>query len=200
MKPVKTIKKLRSKTTTTIVALGDSLTYGWMVNLGYLDFLEKMIGETYPGSKLNLVNRGISGDTAEGGLHRLERDVLSLNPDCVFVQFALNDAFSGYSSEDYRKHIEMIIKKIISRSDADIMLITSVCLIDDHQDEVIRIYYDELDALSRKFRLPIVKVHEYWKSKISEGINFVDLTLYDLAHPNEKGYKLMAEAIMRFLS
>jgi lysophospholipase L1-like esterase len=91
----------------------------------------------------------------------------------------------------------MIIKNIISRSDADIVLVTSVCLDDNQQDELMRIYYDELDALAGKCRLPIVKVHEYWKSKISEGIDFVDLTLYDRAHPNEKGYQLMAEAIMQ---
>jgi len=142
------------------------------------------------------VNRGISGDTAEGGLQRLERDVLVLHPDCVFVQFALNDAFSGYSTEDYRKNIELIIKKIGTRSNADILLITSVCLIDAHQDEVMMTYYDELDALAEQYKLPIVKVHEYWKSKISEGIAVSDLTLHDLTHPNEEGYRLMAEVIM----
>lgn len=196
MKPLKTIEKLRSKTPTTIVALGDSLTYGWMVNAGYLDFLERLIGETYPGSKFNLVNRGISGDTAEGGLGRLESDVLALNPDCIFIQFALNDAFSGYSTEDYKENIEFMIKKIRDWSEADIVLITSVCLIDEYQDDLIGAYYDKLDELADEFGLTIIKVHDYWKSKISGGISFGDLTLYDFVHPNEEGYRLMAEAIM----
>ena len=196
MKPLKTIKKLQSKIPTTIVALGDSLTYGWMVNTGYLDFLEKFIRETHPGSRFSLVNRGISGDTAEGGLFRLENDVLALNPDCIFIQFALNDAFSGYSTEDYKKNIEFMIKEIRDQSEADIVLITSVCLMDEHQDDLIGTYYDKLDELAREFGLTIVKVHDYWKSRIAGGISFDDLTLHDRAHPNEDGYRLMAEAIM----
>jgi len=178
------------------VALGDSLTYGWMVTAGYLDFLEELIRETYPGSRFSLVNRGISGDTAEGGLRRLESDVLALNPDCIFIQFALNDVFSGYSTEDYKENIESMIKKIRDRSEADIILITSVCLIDEYQDDLIGTYYDILNELAKEFGLSIIKVHDYWKSKISSGTSFGDLTLDDLAHPNEKGYRLMAEAIM----
>lgn len=196
MKPVKTIEKLRSKTSVTIVALGDSLTYGWMVDTGYLDFLKEMMGKKFPENEFTLVNRGIPGDTAEGGLHRLERDVLELNPDCVFVQFALNDAFSGYSPEDFKGNVRMIIERIREKSDPDIVLITSVCLMDGYQDDLIGTYYDRLDELAREFRLPIAKVHEYWRSKISEDVTFGDLTLHDLAHPNSEGYRLMAEAIM----
>lgn len=92
MKPIKTILKLKSGAETTIVALGDSLTQGWMVRKGYMDFLEEMFRETFPESRLHLINCGIPGDTAEGGLYRL-RNVLDFNPDCVFVQFSLNDAF-----------------------------------------------------------------------------------------------------------
>lgn len=196
MKPVRTIEKLRSGVPVTIVALGDSLTYGWMVDRGYLDFLETMIGERYRGSEYTLVNRGISGDTAEGGLQRLKRDVLALRPDCVFVQFALNDAFSGYLPEEYEAHIESIIGEIRKASDADILLITSVCLMDDRQDDVVTTYYDRLDGLAHAHGLPIVRVHEYWKSKIAAGVAFGDLILPDGAHPNEEGYRLMAEAIM----
>ena len=42
MKPIKTIGKLKSGAKTTIVALGDSLTQGWMVRKGYIHFMEEM--------------------------------------------------------------------------------------------------------------------------------------------------------------
>lgn len=43
MKPVATIAKLMAGIPLKWVALGDSLTYGWMVKKGYLDFLNDMI-------------------------------------------------------------------------------------------------------------------------------------------------------------
>jgi len=199
VKPVQTIEKLRGGIPVTIVALGDSLTDGWMVDRGYLDFLETMIDERYRGSKYDLVNRGISGDTAEGGLQRLERDVLALHPDCVFVQFALNDAFSGYSPDEYEGYVEAIIRGIREGSPADILLITSVCLSDARQDDIVTTFYDRLDELAQRHDLPIVRVHEYWKSTMAAGTAFGDLTLPDGAHPNERGYRLMAEAIMASL-
>jgi len=199
VKPVQTREKLRVGIPVTIVALGDSLTYGWMVDRGYLDFLEAMIGQRYGEGRCVLINRGISGDTAEGGLQRLERDVLALRPDCVFLQFALNDAFSGYSPDEYEGYVEAMIREIREireASPADIMLITSVCLSDDQQDDIVMAFYDRLDELAHRYDLPIVRVHEYWKSKIAAGMAFGDLTLPDGAHPNEAGYRLMAEAIM----
>ena len=50
MKAESTIKRLRDKLPVTIVALGDSLSYGWMVRKGYLQFLEEMLLERYPGA------------------------------------------------------------------------------------------------------------------------------------------------------
>src|SRR3990172_12452360 len=99
MKLEKSIKKLKAGETLTIVALGDSLTHGWLVRKGYLDFMSEMIKSRYPHRTVKIINRGVPGDTAEGGLARLEHDVIDLNPDLVFIQFGLNDAFSGISAE-----------------------------------------------------------------------------------------------------
>ena len=52
IKPVNTIKKLLSGIPVVIAALGDSLTYGWMVNKGYLDFLGEMIDERFSGCQV----------------------------------------------------------------------------------------------------------------------------------------------------
>ena len=57
-KPFKTLEKLRAGKDVTIVAIGDSLTYGWMVSKGYLDFLKEMLSEAYPGSSFKLINKG----------------------------------------------------------------------------------------------------------------------------------------------
>jgi len=93
------------------VALGDSLTYGWMVDKGYLDFLGEMIGEEFPDARFSLINCGMPAGTARSGLNRLQRDVLSRNPDCVFVQFGLTMRSPDTPRRKFRDNIEKDYKR-----------------------------------------------------------------------------------------
>jgi len=196
IKPVNTIKKLLSGIPTRILALGDSLTYGWMVDKGYLDFFAEMIDERFPDSRVSLINCGMPAGTARDGLHRLQRDVLSRNPDCVFVQFGLNDAFSGYSTEEFRDSIETIITRIRENTRSEIVIMTSVCLGNRRDDAFVGRYYAQLEGLADLYDLPLARVHVYWKDKISIGYPFSTLVQSDQVHPVSDGYRFMAEAIM----
>jgi len=196
MKPTRTIDNLSTGTPVTIVALGDSLTQGWMVSKGYVDFLKEMLHAKFPQSRFLLVNSGIPGDTADSGLYRMKWDVLRYNPDCVFIQYALNDAFSGFTEQQFKRSIKGIIDNIRDNGDAEIVLITSVYIGDNDDNRRVEGYYHQLEILGRDYRIPVVLTHEYWKKKIREGILFGTLVQFDGVHPTEDGYRLMAEAIM----
>jgi len=197
MRAEKTIENFCAGVPSVIVAFGDSLSYGWMVHKGYLAFFKEMICETYPESDFTIINRGVPGDTAHGGLHRLEWDVFRHDPDCVLLQFALNDAFVGYSPAQYRENIEAIITGIREKCHSEIVLVTSVCLGSERENAFIETFYEQLDDLARLYRLPIARVHEYWKKRILEGVRFKGLVQFDAVHPTSDGYKLMAEAVMK---
>ncbi len=197
IKPTRTINKLTSGTPITIVALGDSLTQGWMVSQGYIDFLRGMLRMKFPESRFKLVNSGIPGDTADSGLYRLMGDVLYYNPDCVFIQYAINDAFSGFTEQQFKKNIKDIIEKIDENTNADIILITSGYIGDNDDNHRVERYYQQLTVLGEDFRIPVAPVHEYWKKKITDGIPLESLVQYDGVHPTEEGYRFMAEAVMK---
>lgn len=197
IKPENTIDGLKSGKPLRIAALGDSLTQGWMVRRGYVDFLNDMLKEKFPNSRFVLINRGIPGDTAEGGLYRLDHDVLSEGPDCVFIQFGLNDAFSGYSPDEYESLIEQMIKGIRDSGRAEIILVTSSYIGGGRENRIVEEFYGRLDSLAGRYGLPIAKVHEYWKRRIREDVEFRRLVQFDSVHPTEMGYMLMAEAIMQ---
>ncbi len=196
MKPTRTIDNLSTGTPITIVALGDSLTQGWMVSKGYIDYLKEMLHVKFSQNRLNLINSGIPGDTADSGLYRMKWDVLRYNPDCVFIQYALNDAFSGFTEQQFKRSIKGIIDNIRDNGDAEIVLITSVYIGDNDDNRLVEGYYHQLEILGRDYRIPVVLTHEYWKKKIREGILFGTLVQFDGVHPTEDGYRLMAEAIM----
>jgi lysophospholipase L1-like esterase len=197
IKPARTINKLISGTPITIVALGDSLTQGWMVSKGYIDFLREMLRIKFPESRFKLVNSGIPGDTADSGLYRLRGDVLDYNPDCVFIQYAINDAFSGFTEQQFKKNIKGIIEKINENANTDIILVTSDYIGDNADNRQVEGYYHQLSVLGEDYRISVALVHEYWKKKITDGIPFESLVQYDGVHPTEEGYRLMAEAVMK---
>jgi lysophospholipase L1-like esterase len=196
VRPERTIGRLKSGEETVIVALGDSLTRGWMVRKGYLDFLAEMLGARYPGAKMRIINQGIPGDTAEGGLERLRGDVVDLDPHCTLVQFALNDAFIGYPAERFKNNVQAIIDGLRSGTESEIVLVTSVYIHEPRENDMAERFYAKLDDLASEYSLPIARVHERWKKRVMEGTRVSALVQYDGVHPTVEGYGIMAEAVM----
>src|SRR2546423_12588209 len=74
----------------SVIAFGDSLTAGYGAQPGedYPSKLSALMGTT-------VVNAGVSGDTTESALARLDNDVLSRNPRVVLVGLGGNDFLQG---------------------------------------------------------------------------------------------------------
>jgi acyl-CoA thioesterase-1 len=198
MRPERTIAKLSAREPLTIVALGDSLTYGWQVGRGYLDFLAEMLLAAHPGTALRILNRGVPGDTAAGGLRRVGVDVLPHAPDCVLVQFALNDAFSGVTSTAFDRSVRELIAAIRTSTRTEVVLVTSVWFDDPAFYPLVESsFYRRLEAAADDCGLAVARVHERWKARVLEGmVELADLVQSDGVHPTEQGYRLMAEAVM----
>jgi acyl-CoA thioesterase-1 len=195
MRPSRTIRKLQSGMPVVFAAIGDSLTYGWMAEKGYLDFLQEMLEAAFPKARIRILNRGVPGDTAEGGLYRLSTDVIPNRPDCVLIQFALNDAFSGYQPTEFEENIERMVDGILQAGDSEIILVTSVWFEPAGEFRRAEEFYDRLRAVAERKKLSIAKVHEFWKNKIDLGIDFRKMVQSDGIHPTSEGYRLMAEAV-----
>lgn len=71
-----------------------------------------------------VVNSGVGGDTAKGGLARLDKDVLAHKPSLVTISFGLNDT-GHLTTEEFMASLEGIVGRIRSESKAKILLITS---------------------------------------------------------------------------
>lgn len=168
-----------------------------MSRKGYVDFVKEMLLEEFPGASVDMINRGIPGDTSEGGLFRLREDVLDYDPDLVFIQFALNDAYLGLPSGRFQNNIESIIKRIKLDTSAEILLITSVpVLAYPSEDRLASEFYEKIIESGEKEGLPVARVHEYWKEQVSSGLNNNMLVQADNVHPTVEGYRVMAEAVM----
>jgi lysophospholipase L1-like esterase len=76
-----------------IVAIGDSVTFGWGVNDSetFCSQLEQLLHRRLPDRDLDVVNLGVGGYDTRQEVLLLERNVSRLQPDLVLVGFYSND-------------------------------------------------------------------------------------------------------------
>lgn len=161
---------------TEIIAFGDSLTAGYGAGAGedYPSRLSSAIGKP-------VINAGVSGDTTDMALERIDADVLSRNPRIVIVGLGGNDFLRSVPVATAEKNLRAIIQKV-EASGAMVVLLG--------------------------FEFPSLGAHwgaMYERVAKEEGCLLIDGVLSgiltdpslksDEIHPNAKGYALMAERI-----
>ena len=96
--------------TLKLVALGDSLTAGFGLKPGqsFPDILQKALKAK--GYDVNVVNAGVSGDTAEDGLARFDWSVPS-DADALIVELGANDMLRGMPVAGAKAALSDILSK-----------------------------------------------------------------------------------------
>ncbi len=97
-----------------IVALGDSLVagYGLPGQDAFPVKLERvLVGK---GIAVKIANAGLSGDTASGGLSRLDWSVPN-GTDAVILELGANDALRGIDPQITRKALDAILRRLQDR-------------------------------------------------------------------------------------
>jgi acyl-CoA thioesterase-1 len=97
-----------------IVALGDSLSAGYQLPMSaaFPAQLEKALKAK--GLKVEIANAGVSGDTASGGLSRLDWSVPD-GTDAVIVELGANDMLRGVDPKVTREALEQIVTRLKQR-------------------------------------------------------------------------------------
>lgn len=97
-----------------LVALGDSLTAGYNLpgNAAFPAVLEKLLREK--GLAVEIANAGVSGDTSQGGLERLDWSVPD-GTDGVILELGANDALRGIDPAVAEKALDAIVTRLKAR-------------------------------------------------------------------------------------
>jgi len=159
-----------------IIAFGDSLTAGYGAATGedYPTKLSALIGEP-------VINAGVSGDTTESAMARLDNDVLARNPRIVIVGLGGNDFLRGVPIATTEANLRTIVRKIQAGGAMVVLLgFKFPSLQVDYGDMYKRVANDE--------RCLFV-------SGVLAGILTDESLKSDAIHPNAKGYALMAKRI-----
>jgi len=136
-----------------IVCFGDSLTAGHGTESGhaYPDYLQQLLDSH--GYSYRVVNRGIDGNTTKDGVDRL-KDVLSLHPQIVVVEFGGNDGLRGVPITATRQNLDQIVATLM-KSGTKVML-AGITLPPNYGPDYIQQFNETYVMLARKYRLPFI--------------------------------------------
>jgi acyl-CoA thioesterase-1 len=104
----------------TIVAFGDSLTAGYGVKASEAFPAQLQMALQAKGYKVTIVNAGVSGDTASGGLGRLDW-ALQPVPDGAILELGANDALRGTDPKLPRADLDKMLATFKSKG-VDVLL------------------------------------------------------------------------------
>lgn len=157
-----------------IICYGDSLTYGTGARSGmdYPSQLARMIGRP-------VINKGNPGDTTASALRRLNRDVLSKKPDMVLITLGGNDLKNGVSKNTAFNNLKYIVETIQNQGARVIIGGLKV----PGMDRGFGKGYQELAKQTGAILIP----------DIFNGILGNSNLMSDPIHPNESGYRLIAQ-------
>ena len=173
--------------TVKLVALGDSLTAGY--NLPQAAAFPSVLQAALKarGHKVEIVNAGVSGDTATGGLERVDWSVPD-GTDGVILDLGANDMLRGTAPDVTRRALETIITRLKERN-IPVMLAGMYAARNLGPDYIRRfdaIYPD----LAKKHDLVLYPF-------FLEGVQGqAKLQLPDGLHPSAEGVKVMVEGIL----
>ena len=171
----------------TVAYIGGSITEGY--NAGTTEFYAKtctdLLQGYFPDITVTGVNAGISGTPSLLGNLRLERDVLSADPDIVFVEFAVNDG----QEADYKNAYESLVRTLLTL-EKDIAVVLLFTVLDSGYT-----CQEHMSKIGANYDLPMISVHDSVYEEIEAGrMTWQDYS-NDQSHPNAYGHKCITDFV-----
>ncbi len=170
----------------TLVALGDSLTAGYQLpaSAALPAALERRLRAS--GLDVRIENAGVSGDTASGGLDRLDWAV-GEGVGGVIVALGANDMLRGIDPARTQQALDGIIRQLKAKR-IDVLLVGMVAtpsLGRDYVEKFNKIY----PTLAERYNVPL---YPFLLEGVSQNRQ---LNLADGIHPNRAGVEVIAKAL-----
>ncbi|THE09179.1 hypothetical protein E1I69_23360 [Bacillus timonensis] len=201
-------EKLNHKQSVTIVAYGDSITWGYerdtsgkvnQVKNHYPKVLETQLRKKYGYNKIKVINNGHPGWTSIQALENVDEEVLTIHPDLVILMFGINDArgHMKYSPnalpvpvEQYKENNRQILQKLKENGIEVVVISPTTITNNKNNGKKTQVYYiTAIKSLAQEEKIQYVD---------GDDIS-INGNLYDGIHFKAEKYRLIAEKLMHDL-
>ena len=174
-----------------IVAFGDSLTagFGLTENESYPYLLQQKVKAD--GFDYEVINAGVSGDTTQGGLERIDWVLEMDNVKVLVLELGANDLLRGIPVARMRSNLDQIIRRAKNRGIKVLLcgMLAPPTMGADYQRDYTAAF-PELANEHKVAFVPFVLENVALKKELNQA---------DGIHPNADGEKIMTENIYREL-
>ena len=177
------------------VLVGDSITEGYEHTELFAEYTAKTGTPVY--------NRGISGDTSDRLLERLEKNVLNIKPKNMVLLIGTNDLGAGADTDFVAENVEKIIEQSKKRCKNINIILEGVYPINPKINKQgrrknidILLLNEKLKAVAKKQKIEFVDLTDKLSDK--KGLLNADYT-YDGLHANAKAYEIITKAVLPLL-
>ena len=167
-----------------IVGFGDSLTFGFPYSPRYswLHIVGKRTGA-------KTINKGVCGETTADMLVRFRPAAWAEKPDFVIIMGGSNDAFAGIVPEEVAANLQLMAERAIANQVTPLLGLPVPC--DFPEEELLEEYRRWMRQYAAKTGIGLIDFYQVLRQEnggIKTGYHV------DGVHPNEAGYRLMADA------
>jgi acyl-CoA thioesterase-1 len=173
--------------TRKIVAFGDSLSAGYQLgqNDAFPNVLEAALKKR--GLDVSIENASVSGDTASGGLERLDWGVPE-DTDLVILELGANDALRGINPTITEQALDDIITKLKQRNIA--VLLAGMLAPRNNGPDYVAAFDGIYPRLAARHGIPLYPF-------FLDGVQGrPELNLADGIHPNPAGVRVIVDRIL----
>lgn len=206
----------------TVVAFGDSTTAPRGELRVYPRVLKELLARQ--GVPCQVINAGVGGNTTSQARARFARDVLEKEPDCVILQFGINDSAVDVWRdppaeqprvllEDYEKNLRYFCKELKSRHCHVILMTPNPLQWTDQllslygkspyqpQDPdgfnvLLKRYSDKVREIAKDEKVILVDVDRRFRTLAQDTGQDLSSLLLDGMHPNAQGHELIAAGLL----
>lgn len=191
-----TIAAIASGKPITIVALGSSSTVGAGASapaMAYPARLEALLRAAWPGRQVNVINKGVGGETTVAMASRLNRDVLAFHPALVIWQAGANDVLQQQDPDRFRTTLEQGVGKLYTDG-IDVVLMDNQVAPALEKVPNAAEYGAIISATAARFRISLFSrtalMHEW--AETGKDVRMIGA---DGLHHTDRGYACLAAAL-----
>lgn len=196
----------------TVLFIGDSITDcgrrtpNAPLGDGYVRMAHELIVARYPAHRLNVLNRGIGGNTVRDLFHRWSDDVIRHQPDWLSIKIGINDVHRWYSQapglsvspEEFEDLYRQILERTAKETRAQVVLVDPFYISTDRAQGTQRAailerlpkYIRVVEKLARAHKARRVRTHELFQAALKH--HPPEFFCPEPVHPFASGHLLIA--------
>ncbi len=161
-----------------IICFGDSITYGIGAQAkgSYPSVLARMMS-------VPIINAGVDGETTGEALQRLQADVLDRDPLLVIIEFGGNDMLRAVDMQTTARNIQEMVERIHAKG-------AMVAIVDVSVGSMLEEYRAVFYNIAQEKNAIFIP-------DIFNGVMVNSRLKSDMLHPNDIGYRIIAQRIYR---